>query len=70
MDKLEMRIMSAETEVKQKKQYLQASIKKLIELGRKKIYLKRRFTMLMFHRQKMYGVMPMKRQPQNVCVKY
>jgi hypothetical protein len=32
MDKLEMRIMSAETEVEQKKQYLQASIKKLIEL--------------------------------------
>ena len=32
MNKLEVRIMSAETEVEQKKQWLQASIKKLIEL--------------------------------------
>jgi hypothetical protein len=32
MNKLEVRIMNAETEVEQKKQWLQASIKKLIEL--------------------------------------
>jgi len=32
MDRLEMCILSAETEVEQKKQYLQASIKKLSEL--------------------------------------
>lgn len=35
MDKLEMRIMSAETEVEQKQKYLQSAIEKLVELVQK-----------------------------------